>query len=291
MSILEVTEDWTGGTSDESSADESRLQVIGVSTLAFDVIFNSDCTTAAALSPAAIAMGVPARYDIYPGQPWLFADHRHAVRVNPLHVKVTVDYLSVEDPLNADPEYSWDFVVSQEPVDRDNSDNPIANSADEPVDPPITEPVYDMVLRYRDNIASFSPSLAEGFIGAVNTDSFLGYTAGKVKCTKHTGTPARAAANPTYLPTGKYFVRDMEFIFRSDSWQRKFLDEGFRTKTGTDGDGKPTYAIMKDEDDNPLSLPVKLNGSGVKLSASADAVFNTFALGKTAAFSGLGVVV
>ena len=290
MAIIAVDEDYTGDTSDESMTDEFRMRIAGVSTRAFDVVFDADCGSPAALSVAAETAGIPAMYDVYPGQDWLFASRRRAIRTGPLRCQVTVDYTSDVKPLSADPEYSWDFVVSQEPVDRDNADNPIQNSAGEPFDPPVTREVYDLVLRYRDNISAFDPIIAESYIGAINSDAVLGYAAGSVKCTKYTGSEARAAVNASYLPTGKYYVRNLEFVFRSDSWQRQILDEGFRIATGTDGDGNTTYKIMQDEDGKPLSLPVKLDGSGDKLAAAASPVFNTFDLEKTAVFYGLGVI-
>ena len=274
MSITDVTEDWTYDSSDESSADESRLRIAGVSSRAFDVIFDADCTSAAALSAAAIAAGVPDRFDLYPGQTWLFADQRHAERTGPLRCRVTITYTSVEDPLNADPEYSWSSVSSQEPRDRDNSDDPIENSSGEPIDPPVTDDTYDLVLSYRDNISAFAPIVAEGFVGSVNTDTFLGFIAGKVKCTKYTGTPT--------MGTIAYVVRDMEFVFRNDTWTRKFLDEGFR-----DIDDN----AFLDDNGKPMSLPVKLDGSGSKLATGGTPVFNTFDLKKTAAFASLGVTV
>lgn len=290
MSVIEVTPDYTLDTSNESSADETRLRVDGRSTQGFDVLFDSDPSSAAALGPAAVALGVPARFDLYPGENWLFADERHAIRTDPFRCKVTITYTSVEDPLNAPSEYSWDFVVSQEPIDRDNADAPILNSADEPIDPPITDDVYDLVLRYRDNLADFDPTIASAYIGAVNSDTFLAFTAGKVKCTKYSGTPARAAANVTLLPGGLYFVRELLFVFRDDTWTRKFLDEGYRIKTGTDGSGNPTYEVVTDDKGMPLALPIKLDGSGGKLAAAGSPVFNEYDLKKTAVFANIGVV-
>lgn len=285
MPVIEVTEDWSGDVTDESFADESSLLIQDESTRVFDVIFDSAANSSNAKSAAAEALGLPAMYEEYPDDAWRYVASRRSRRTGPLRCQVTVNYDSEPDPLSQYPEYSWDFGSSSEPIDHDYSGNPILNSAGESFDPPIMTDVYDLTLRYRRNEASYSAPVAEAYIGAVNTAAFLGFAAGKVKCTKFAGTQARAAALT-------YWVVDYEFIVRvSDFWKRKILDEGFRVYIGTDAAGKPDYDIMKDTKGNPLSQPVLLDGNGEKLNDGANAVFLEFDIMKTANLTALSILV
>jgi len=276
--IASSHEDYTGDTFDVGYKDEERLIVEGMATRVFDVVFDSGCSAPAAASSLAAAASpnpVPMLGEAHPTEPWLFVSKLNPVRVQPQMVKVTVQYTSIEDPLNQSPVWEWGILESQEPIDRDKSDNPIDNSAGEPFDPPITTDVVDLVLRYSRNEATFDPVIAQSYINAVNTTTFLGFAPGKAKCKKRVGRPARYAS-------GFYYPVEMEFHFRTkDTFARKFLDAGFR-----DSDGK----LFVDTNGKPLNQPIKLNGSGEKLRDGADPVFLTFDIKKEANLNDLNIV-
>ena len=81
---IEVTPDYTGDHASDYMADESNLRIAATATRVFDVVFDEGATCAAALR----APGIPLMYEPYPGEEWLFVNHRDAVRTQPQRCRV-----------------------------------------------------------------------------------------------------------------------------------------------------------------------------------------------------------
>lgn len=288
--MIEVKESWDGDQANDSMSDETNLIVEGTGVRIFTVLFDDSepqHNAAAALRAKDSVTGVqvPVMYEQYPGEPWLFVIDRQANRIQPLFSRVTINYKSLDDPLQQPPIWSLDSQVTDEPIDRDYSNNPLTNSSDEPFDPPTTRPVYDLVFRYQRNEESYNLLTVADFQDSINGGVFLGFPAHHVKCVKIAGQQARAANTI-------YYVVNYEFVIRvdaTDTWIRRFIDEGFRTKAiGSDGEAE--YTSIKDVEGKPITSPVLLDGTGQKLETGNSPVFLTYDLVKERDFSLLNIV-
>ena len=250
------------------------VEVEGAATRVFNVQFDTDTyVTTQAILMAVVTAGVPQLNTAHPYDPMLFAYHKSVTNYNSAKMvfEVTVEYKYETDPLAKKWEISWNFATSNEPVDTDINDKPILNSSDEPLDPPLTKDVDDLVLRIVRNESAFDPVRAAEYKGSINADWFYGFKLGRAQIKVIEGVLNRAAARSFYTVT-------YEIHFRWDGWQKRVLDQGFRTKTTAAQGETSTYQSIVDEDGNPLAQPAKLDGSGGRLAEGAAPVFNYYDL-------------
>ena len=287
MPIQSIIQDYTGeNTEDEAVYPLDQIQF----TRKYDVIFTDTPSEAGLRTAIALAdTRVPRRWEELRGFPWMYVRRRRSDPGNgAFHVIIIIDYVSNDDPVNQDPVYEWTHAVSSEPIDSAIDLNtlertlPIVNSSSEAYDPPISNDVYDQVLRVTRNQDSFDVIFASNFIGSVNNDWFFDSPPGTVKMKVFDGTQARSVDTI-------YWQITMEFEFRVDSWDRRVRDEGFRTIDTSKTGELETYEILKDKDGNPLSQPVLLDGSGQQLAVGEVPVFNSFRVDPRRNFSVLGV--
>ncbi len=266
MAVIKVTEDFRAWAA--TDAIEANGTLTGSAPRRFDVDFDTGDVGANRPFLAKADSRVPQIGEAHPFDPWVFvSDRAVAVRNNsPLAFQVTVNYAEIENPLEQPTIIEWLDASTTEPIDTDIDGNALVNSSDEPFDPPPTEEFDDLLLRGVYNVAEFNPVGASIFKNAVNTDFFqprgspVAFAPGQGKVVTYVSREIRAI-------TGNFYVEvTVEIQFRATGWKRKFVDQGFRIKTGTDDDDKPTYEEIKDDDGNPISEPVFLDGSGGKLS-------------------------
>lgn len=294
MSITSVVEDWQGiaGGFEVSLSNET-----GTLTRRFIVTFNnSDAASARAIMAVTASYGgvaVPDYWDVHPYDSDFFVRRKSVAPFNgPLNWAVNVEYEYIKNPL-AEP-YSIQFIpqMSNEAIDKaielnggsEAMTRNLCNSADEPFDPPIQEEFYDFAIVIKRNEANFAMYTAQQYLNTVNSDTFrivnkknllMMFDAGTVRCKNIQADEQRHG--PTW-----YYTVTYEFVVRRDGWLRRILDQGFREKTGTD------YKAIVDTEGNPVTQPMKLNGSGVKLAPASPAVFLTFQTKYTKAFSYFG---
>lgn len=284
--MIKITEDFRGDLAQDGMADETNLRIDGTGDREFDVDFDSGASSAAALRAIDSVTGftIPVMYQLYPGEPWLFVTSREATRPSPQSCRVHIGYSSINDPLLANPVWSWNSEISDEPIDRDINGAALTNSSGEAWDPPITRKVYDLVLSYQRNEAIYVPLIAADFQDSVNSFEFLGFPAGKVKCTKIGSQQARAAATV-------YFSVNYEFVVRvdaTDTWIRRFVDEGFRVKDDTETG--ETGESIKDVEGVAVTSPVLLDGSGAKLATGLPPVFLEYDIVKFRDLNDLNII-
>lgn len=183
-----------------------------------------------------------------------------------------------ENPLERPPEISWGFAQFQRIAWRDVDGKAIVNSAGEYFDPPIEIDDSRPVLSIVRNEASFNPSLAIEYQDAVNSDSFMGFSAGQAKVSNIT---ARSVREGDY----QYWQVAYEFHFRRDGWAVRPLDQG-RYSTGR------VRIPEIDEDGNEIPDshvidPVPLDGNGQPIDNPGpdNCVFLEFHAYKRRAFS------
>jgi len=297
MAIIDVKEDWRGlgAEIDTEGATAPRI---------FTVKFDAADSPIQRPFLAQNAAGIPTLNSAHPYKPWLYVKNKNVESIGPFDFEVTVNYTTrsttggqegemqdpTESPLEAPWIVEWDFVMSNEPIDTDIDGKPIINSAGESFDPPITKDFHDLLLRIQRNEATFNPIIANDYKGAINSDWFWGFAPGLVKCVQFT---ARTAIRGTFW----YWQVRYAFQMRKDGWQRRIIDEGYRTKTGElTSEGRAKYKNITDDgtpEGDPVSQPVQLNGEGAELPQSAiDAgsiAFLYFNLNKSLPFSVLGL--
>lgn len=263
MAAIKVTESWKDRT---ASISATELKATRVYTVEFDdqddpvvrplmAYWANDGTTA-----------IPNIYNSHPYDTRVYCESKNVATIGPFHYKVVVNYTSPlnkdiglpETPLLEEPRWTWTFVTSNEPFDRDEDGNPITNSSDEAFDPPVTKDFHDLVLHIERSEEAFDPLRAYYYKGATNSDIFLGFPEGKVLCAIWNAEKAQAGDLIYYKVT-------YEFHIRFDGWKMKLIDKGFREKDGTNSDGTPAYIPITNKDGTISSQPALLNGSGKKL--------------------------
>ncbi len=268
MAVVDVTEDYNGLSADDQVEFDGKES--GVATRWFDVTFDTADVAADRPMLAKADASVPQLGDAHPystnhpttSATWMYAMSRR-VTVNvksPLVFRVIVQYASMLNPLLEPAIKEWLTASTTEPIDTDITGAiDLTNSADEPFDPPPTEEFDDLVLRGTYNVPVFFPIQMALYKGAVNADPFLGFAPGQAKVMVYTAREVKAITGSAYVEI------TVEIQFRYDGWRRRFLDQGYRTKDGTDASGKPKYLPIKDEEGNKVDEPVLLNGIGQKL--------------------------
>jgi len=166
-------------------------------------------------------------------------------------------------------EWSVGQAVSVVTVDRDHDDDPITNSADEPIEPGVQEEHADTVLHAIRNEEEYDLRLAEQLSRSTNSDMFLGCGRGMVRC-RMTGELARHEGLV-------YWRVRYEFRIRRDGWKHRLLDRGYREKlAAAAADGTPTYKNMTDGNGQQVTQPANLDGAGRKLATGKDPAWLTW---------------
>jgi hypothetical protein len=293
--IISVKEDYKGEefqtTMDEQRSTAQIPIPSGDYVRTFDVIFDTGADTAVGKSFFAqraylYGFEMPQPFSVLPADPWTYA-YRYSVAVTgPLMRRVSVHYKSGSDPTKIPIVRRLSFQSSSDLLDyapavfdtfppaliEDSAAMALTNSADEQLDPAITKEYKDLVLSFQFwrqyDFKSIAKLQAE-YIDSVNSDIFFGFEPGKVKCSAIT-------ANEQQIGPSRFWEINMEFsvrYYKSDplnrGWLRRILDCGFRTKeiTSLSGSGTVEYTQIKDNSNNLVSRPVKLDGHGNELTA------------------------
>lgn len=239
-----------------------------------------------------LATGIPRLYDLYvePGggydnhsscqsveaavdqddaTTWLVTCHYTAPSVDPAKYP--------DNPAEKNADIEWDFDTTQKPVWQDVSGHPVTNSANDPFDPPLEIDKSRPVFRITRNFVDFDPSIAGAYKDAVNSDTFLGYSAGKV-CLK--GLRAKLKIQNGYT----FWEVSAEFVIDHEGWNLRPVDAGMRDKDDN---------VFRDpKDGTPLGSPTLLDGGGFKKPKNVDGsitpTYLSFQVRRALPFSALG---
>jgi len=200
---------------------------------------------------------------------------------------VTANYSSErelsETPTSDPAVITWDSEQFQRPLIQDNTGDAVVNSAGDFFDPP---PMIDdsrRVVSVQKNLTAV-PTWILDYQDAVNSDQF---TVDGVTIAIGTAKMQRVSVGQEDIRNGTTF-RQVTFTMhlQRDGWTMDILDAGFRRIDP--GDSTKRIAISLDDGTEPTT-PALLDGSGGLLSnpTPANAVFKTFSVYKTRAFSSL----
>lgn len=99
---------------------------------------------------------------------------------------------------------SWSAGFYPQVMEQDAANTPLLNTVGRPPDPPIETDSHYQVIRLEKNALTFDTGLFADYINTVNSDQFLGFQAGTVKC-------ANITASNRYI--GKYQYVNAQFEF------------------------------------------------------------------------------
>jgi len=198
---------------------------------------------------------------------------------------VTADY-STERELATDPTNEPAVITVhseqfQKVAETDINGDSVCNSAGDPFDPPYMMDDSRRVISISKNMSGH-PSWILSYADVVNSDSFV---VKGVTYAVGVGKVQRVSIGETQTRNGVPFVVvTLEIHCQRDGWILKPLDAGFREKSGAG-----MINILNTIDFERPSAPVPLNGSGLAQAqpTSASAVYGSFTIYTTAAFSAL----
>lgn len=177
----------------------------------------------------------------------------------------------VTDPLSQVFPPEMDFENNNETMYVDGNGNALLNSAGSAFDPPLSEDIADSVFIFKMNMATLRASLMKQYANAVNTDALAGAQPGELKILPPTSVPMVENGVPFFQETWKVVQRPNRKIGGQQirGWDRLVLDEG-RYRLPTDNEQDDTSDVVKliaipDQNGDPTSDPVKLDGSGQPL--------------------------
>lgn len=162
---------------------------------------------------------------------------------------------------------SWSAASYDKVVVKDIDDKAVVNSAGDYYDPPPAVPWERLSFHFRKNFTTPDPWILQ-YLNSVNsTDiSILGIpiAAGMARFTQPSGGEEQEENGQIYHETTWTIEADV------NTWQLELLDEGFREISDTD------RVNITDDDGNPITSPVLLDGAGAKLPEPSlnTAVFN-----------------
>lgn len=271
-------------------------QRIGNYTEVYQVLFDDNDAPRNRILLAIDAPGIPRFYDPHPANEWFYVRGIKPNQVDVLLYEVVVTFASVDNPLDFNlnpPIIRWLEEDTQEPTDIDVNGDPIANSAGQPFDPPISDTFTDTLLSIVVTRSFYDDLLATTYHKAVNEDIFWGAEPGSVILRKIQGVPFRGA-NGVW-----YFEHTYEFVFRDDhiitngekaNWKRRIKNEGLMCfDEGPIIVGERNLVHCKDSEGKDVNEPVALSTDGQQLADGIDPNWLLFQLRPSLFFSALAL--
>jgi hypothetical protein len=234
------------------------------------------------------ALGLPVISSTHPGDANAYCNKLDVKCVAGWKEWTVTAHYSTERVLNAvatsDPaRITWETEQFQRVAIADKDDNAITNSAGEYFDPMPTIDDSRRVVTVEKNLTTV-PTWILDYQDAVNSDTFtidgVSITAGKAKMQRVSVGPVERR-NTTAFRNVRFTI-----ALQRDGWDLSLLDIGYTQKNATDPDKREQ--ITMDDGTDP-KLPFLLDGNGRKLDnpSPTTAVYRTFAVYKTRAFSTL----
>ncbi len=190
-----------------------------------------------------------------------------------------------DNPLNVPPDIQFSTVVSEEETQSDIDGQPLVNSAGDPFTG-ITMEITDMAISISKNVATFNPTQMIYYNGAVNSDSFLGFSAGQLKLQNFTATPI-VGNIPYWKLTLSLLARTPTPEVPSDKvWYRRVQDKGRYVK-GPKGN---VPATIGENIKIASNVMVNLDGAGNRLPDGSPPQFKFFPMNIEASFNALGIL-
>lgn len=213
------------------------------------------------------ASGLPAPGQLYPGTFNVYAERAQLKRLSPILWQAIVRYKGAVDssggpasnPLDQAAIVDWDDVEIEEEIDQDFDGNPIQTPTGEKIFG-VKASFYDSIARVQKNMLLFDNYTASAYRRAVNSDTFLGWPPGTVRCKKLS---AKSIKNEYYSVTGIFQCRIPYNTTAAKAWYSRVRLEGFEHFISLYGSVKKVRAVDKLK--QPTTKPVLLDENGFRL--------------------------
>jgi hypothetical protein len=189
------------------------------------------------------------------------------------------DINQIENPLLRPAEIEWDTVTRERIIMADIDGDPIVTVNDERFDPPPMDEEKILQLTVTRNQAGYNALEYVKYENAVNSDTFLSFPAGRVKCVRIKGGRQFENGVLFWRVTFQFHFRirldetDDEVLDADASrraWQLKILHQGYWKVDA----GKRLH--VTDAQGRPSPTPRLLDADGTQLAAGEDPVFLYF---------------
>lgn len=283
----------------EECGTDDRIESIhttGHLTRVFDVRFTAATPLTerqvACLSASAGGTAIPAIDAVHPyDNHWICRARTSRPQNGGLHWKVYCTYEYRVPPLTEEPVIVWDFAEHMEMIEETRAGNKIETTSREPLDPPLTEPYHDLVLRVDKNYTSYDALTAADYMNSVNLNVMQIDFA---LLPAYTMLLSMWKADKFYWGETAYWKHHFEFMIRLAKdpmdgeiigWRRRIADQGFYSLAGGWNGNPADKQRLLDRDGEPVTTPQLLNGFGGVLPDGDPPVFNIFETKKMRDFS------
>ncbi|MBP99011.1 hypothetical protein CMK18_23925 [Candidatus Poribacteria bacterium] len=174
--------------------------------------------------------GIPKSGSAHPKNPYYRCRAATATRVSPIMFNVEATYKSKtqdeeDDPLAQPAEVNFTTIQSTEEIDEDINGDPINTAAGEPITG-VKIQVGDLGATVTKNLATFDPASIYAYANTVNSDEFMGFSAGTVRI-------HNISAKLVNTEDGSYYTVTVVFHFRypinttaDKAWYKRVRHEG-----------------------------------------------------------------
>lgn len=284
MTIDSVTKMWSRSSGKNHSKNGTDFTVTRQA--AYQVVHSADASEDEILDAA----DLPKLTDAWPGAPAVRCiDVGPLQPVGPIMSIVNVSYEGssiANDPLDNEPDITYENAPTNEPIDEDFFGVPITNVNGEIVEG-LTTDVNDWVLDVRRNFADVNQYLLRQYIRSYSSDEFYGWPAGTAKLVKFRAKPIKYGPGVYFEVTARVLFREPYNTTNDRAWWKRYRNEGFYERVGTKvtlsgggGSGAYAYAVVS-SGGAVTALPVTARGKGYSSAPTVTITSSTGGSGAT----------
>lgn len=258
-------------TSGTVTTDDGRKKTVSL-TEGYSITCDPDAQTIHILQ----APSLPQTGDSHPDFTWVICKRKKPKRISPIYWIVEYVYEGEvgpggpeDSPINDPPDISWGKVDSNEAIDEDINNEPIATVCGEKYDG-VQMTISDMVLNVKRNYLAIDIPATHAYLHSVNSDNFAGFAPGTGHMTAFNANHVLA----DNLPQGYWEVTcavTFRFPWRTTperAWWKRVRHEGYYCKL--DVDGTDVIRRGSGQDGEPTTRPVLLDANGYQLADPTD---------------------
>lgn len=267
MAVVDVTQMWSRDGGSVTGNKDDRTFRGYTRTTAYQVLVDDPDTN---LNLVENADGIPEIGDLYPESDIVRAIRKNPVRRGPIFWQVDVEYEGDNSLELNRPIIKKSSVTSSEPIDVDWAGRAIVNVNFEPVEG-LARDISDTVITITRNYLTINDDLVLDYLESTNSDTWYGYTAGRVRLTSYSADQVFKNENATdgyWRVTATLQARRGYGTTTPDkAWYKRYRNEGLYIKDGS--------RIVRAVDDNksPVTKPVLLKSDGTRETDPDAAVF------------------
>jgi len=179
---------------------------------------------------------LPKQDDTHPENPKLFVNDITMEKLSPIYYTAIVQYASVpfrdgddpsSSPTDLPVEVEWDTIESEEPIDTDRDGNPWeVPYTREPIGG-LTTILFDQEGTFTKNVILYSPVVASGWTGRVNSNEWFGFPIGTLRIRKVKAKLAKKGQSPYWVMTIVITSRKPYRTTNAKAWWKRIRCQGF----------------------------------------------------------------